>query len=627
MKSNIKNKKSLGGVPLGVISEKGTVFMFIRVDKKTTSLIELLSSPNGIDFYNTEEKISVKTDAGKKEVIKNCSRFSISRTPNGFVMTYVRNAAKKEEPKIIFARSKDLIDWKIMSEMKVDEFHHTSVTYDKEKDKFNLYRDGLFIKHQSSTTLSVWRDRPTLLFTSRNKMFDSGVLSIIGSIIIKEGVLMLYDASIESGTKTLLQVGAAIINKDDPKRINWRSIEPVWQGAVDSKKHTHPIAPLGFVSHGKNYIIYWVTNEGDLIVVKILELFKEIQDARYHPKILERHEGNPIIRPRLVHDWEGEGTFNPAVVEDDEGTIHLLYRAVGRDGISRVGYAQSKDGTTFTRRSDRPVFQAPLGLGLPDKETFTGPMVYSHLLYTSGGGWGGSEDPRLVKIGSTVYMTYVAFEGWGSMRIALTSISLEDFKAGRWHWKKPKLISPPNVMAKNWLIFPEKINGKYAVFHGLFPKILIEYIDDIDTFEGYIYSQRPQGAPQPGRKKAWDGLLRGAGPPPLKTELGWLLLYHALDKNDQDKYKLGAMILDLNDPTKILYRSAHPILAPDFHYENDGKPGVVYASGALIIDGDLHVYYGGADKVCCVAKTPLKKLLKYLQTGDAKTYYLTNIKK
>ena len=75
------------------------------------------------------------------------------------------------------------------------------------------------------------------------------------------------------------------------------------------------------------------------------------------------------------------------------------------------------------------------------------------------------------------------------------------------------------------------------------------------------------------------------------------------------------MLLDLTDPTKELYRSSAPILSPNAHYENDGKPGIVYACGAVVRDGELYVYYGGADKVVCVATTPLKAFLEALIKG------------
>lgn len=626
MKSRSTKIKKIDGTPLAIVGRGGEICMFVRSDKKTTSSINLLYSFDGVDFIKDTGKIVIKNLSGKNEKIKDCDRFSVSRTPNGYVMTYVRKGTKTKQSMLVVSRSSDMYEWNAKSELPIDEFHHTTIVYDKPRESFELYRDGLFIKHQSSVTMSVWKDKPGLVFTSRNGYFDSDKLSLIGSINVEEGILILYDASVQSKSNMLLQVGAVILDRNSPRRVAWRSSFPVWQGMVEGTKKTLPTGPLGFVAHGNSFLIYWITADGNLILVKIKSTFKEIDDNRYHPKILNRFHGNPIIEPRHHHDWEVEGTFNPAVVEDDEGIIHLLYRAVGRDGISRVGYAKSKNGMYFTKRSSVPIFEPTMGYGLPDPSKVSGPVGYNPAIYTSGGGWGGSEDPRLVRIEDTVYMMYVAFEGWGSMRIALTSISLEDFKAGHWKWKKPTLISPPNKMAKNWLLFPEKIKGKFAILHGIAPKILVDYVDDLDNFKDYIHSQRPEGAPQPGRKNAWDGLLRGAGPPPVMTELGWLLLYHALDKTDESKYKLGAMILDKNDPTKVLYRSKHPILSPDMHYENNGKPGVVYASGAVIRDDELHIYYGGADKVVCVATTPLSKLLKYLQTGNAKTYKLEKVK-
>ncbi len=621
MKHIKTNVKKVASVPLGVVGRDGEVCMLVRVDKKISSSLGILTSHNGVDFLKDPKKVSIEILTSKKEKIKSCDRFSISRTPNGYVMTYVRSGKPKTKGILVVARSKDLYEWKVMSELPVDEFHHTTIVYSKSRDSFELFRDGLFVKSQGTTTLTIWKEKPALLFTSRNNHFDSEKISIIGSTVTMDGILLVYDSSVESKSKTLLQAGAVLLDANNPKRIIWRSTMPIWQGIVDSKTKTRPISPLGLVSLGDNFIIYWLTSDGNLIVAKIKKWFKDAEDNRYHPKILQRFQGNPILEPRATHDWEGEGTFNPTVVEDDEGIVHLLYRSIGTDGISRVGYAQSKNGTYFTNRSAFPVFEPCMGFGLPDPAKATGPVGYHPAVYTSGGGWGGAEDPRAVKIEDTVYMMYVAFEGWNSVRIAITSISIDDFKAGRWKWKKPKLISPPGKVNKNWLLFPEKINGKYAILHSITPKISIEYIDDIDNFDEHIDSPRA-GGPQPGRKNRWDGLIRGAGPPPVKTDLGWLLLYHALDKNDSSRYKLGAMILDKTDPVKVLYRSAHPILSPDMHYENNGKPGVVYASGANIRGDDLYVYYGGADKVVCVATTPLHEFLKYLVTGNTKAYKL-----
>ena len=111
--------------------------------------------------------------------------------------------------------------------------------------------------------------------------------------------------------------------------------------------------------------------------------------------------------------------------------------------------------------------------------------------------------------------------------------------------------------------------------------------------------------------------MRGVGPPPLKTKYGWLVLYHAMDRQDPDRYKIGAMLLDLNDPSKIIHRSSSPLLEPDATYENEGfKAGVVYTCGAVIIDDLLYVYYGGADTVICAAFIKLEQLLEQLTRSN-----------
>ena len=324
---------------------------------------------------------------------------------------------------------------------------------------------------------------------------------------------------------------------------------------------------------------------------------------------LERHEQNPVISPTF-REWETVGTFNPAVVKDDEGFVHLLYRAIGNDGLSRIGYAKSEDGLKFTDRTTYPIYLSAPSKKKEDKKN--NPQSYNQKIYTSGGGWGGCEDPRAVVIDDCVYMTYTAFEGWDSVRMALTSISMKDLKDGHWNWKRPRFISSPEEVNKNWVLFPEKVNGKFAVLHSVSPEIKIDYLDSLYDEDGkHIKSSPPSG----GRGQYWDNWMRGAGPPPIKTDIGWLLLYHAMDKKDPNKYKLGCMILDYDEPTKVLYRSPKPILEPNMPYENDWKPGVIYASGALIEKDDLVVYYGGGDKHICVAKTPLKPLLDWLVTS------------
>ena len=145
-------------------------------------------------------------------------------------------------------------------------------------------------------------------------------------------------------------------------------------------------------------------------------------------------------------------------------------------------------------------------------------------------------------------------------------------------------------------------------------QVAIDYLDSLDFEDGnYINSHY-------SRKMAtgcWDSWLRGAGPPPIKTPKGWLLLYHAMDYSDPGRYKLGAMILDSQDPTKVLFRSKSPLIEPNETYENEGfKAGVVYACGAVIKNKNLMIYYGGADTVVCAARLPIHDLLENIEVND-----------
>jgi len=205
----------------------------------------------------------------------------------------------------------------------------------------------------------------------------------------------------------------------------------------------------------------------------------------------------------------------------------------------------------------------------------------------------------------------------------MTSISVEDLLANRWQWSKPVALSQEGELHKNWVLFPEKIRGKYAIVHALSPSVLIEYVDSLSHFSKgkRIESRKPSG----GRLDSWDNSVRGIGPPPIKTSEGWLVLYHATSVRDPHKYKLGAMLLDLEHPEKILFRSNGPVLEPKMDYENTWKPGVIYASGAVVRDGVLHVYYGGGDKVVAVATCGLNDLLLHLKNQEP--YSLSTVKK
>lgn len=314
-------------------------------------------------------------------------------------------------------------------------------------------------------------------------------------------------------------------------------------------------------------------------------------------ELLIKPKDNLIIMPIADHDWEAWQVFNPGVIVLED-RIHFIYRAIGVDGISRFGYASSPDGFLIDERLPHPVYEHPsLNSGL------------NYYSFGSGGSFGGAEDARLTRVDNedNIFMTYTACDE--GLRVALTSIKVNDFLKKNWQWEKPVLISPPGEVHKNWVIFPEKIKNKYAILHSLSPEISITYLDDLEFRNSNYLKSYYNGQIKSG-KNQWESWLKGVGPIPLKTKYGWLIFYHALEKEEFNKYKVGAMLLDLNNPTQIIARANKPVLEPDADYENNGyKPGIVYASGAVIKDDNLLVYYGGSDSYVCVAYADFEEFL------------------
>jgi len=360
----------------------------------------------------------------------------------------------------------------------------------------------------------------------------------------------------------------------------------------------------------KNHVVLvFKTSDGEEIktvlpLSHILGTLRISHIVRHRPPRLKKPDHNPIITPNPDHPWESQATFNTAALHLD-GKVHFLYRAIGDTGVSVLGYASSVDGLHIDERLAEPAY-----VSTSDFDERRGRPIF-RTPYGSGGGYGGVEDPRLILVDGRIYMTYVAFDGWRPPRVALTSIEIEDFLKHRWCWKPPVLISPPDVVDKNAVIFPERVRGKYVIFHRIFPNVLVDFVDSLDFQEGeYLKGEFVI----PPREDSWDSRKLGAGAPPMKTKDGWLLIYHAVDDKDASKYKIGAMLLDLDDPRKVLHRTMSPILEPDMPYENDGyKSGVAYPCGAVILKDHLFVYYGGADTVTCVAWHPLDEFLEHLK--------------
>lgn len=422
--------------------------------------------------------------------------------------------------------------------------------------------------------------------------FDSSPITVLDGFLLNKAILIFY------WVKKPFSLGAALLDKTDLHTLLWKTVNPIWQ--TEEK-----IKPLKITKRKYNIFFSFISkNKPKCVQISLDSIFeprKKIQKV-----LLKRAEKNPILRPNPNNAWEAYAIYNAAALYLED-KVHLVYRTIISTGESVLGYATSKDGIHIDYRSNKPIYCCEV-----NREKFSDNRF--SLPYGSGGSWSGCEDPRLTCIEDTIYMTYTVFNGFHPPYMALTSIKVCDFLNKQWNWKNAIRISSMYEMHKNWVVFPEKINGKFAILHSLTPKILVDYFDSLDEENIYVKSHyNPED-----RSIYWDNWMRGAGPPPIKTKEGWLLLYHAMDCNDPDKYKIGALILDLNDPTKIRYRSAYPILEPQAHYEMEGlKSGVVYSCGTALIDETFFVYYGAADTVLCTAHANLDHLLTGIKNSRA----------
>lgn len=335
--------------------------------------------------------------------------------------------------------------------------------------------------------------------------------------------------------------------------------------------------------------------------------------------ILHKYEHNPILEPNADNEWESLVTTNPGVIYD-KGKFIMLYRAAGNDldHVIRLGLATSEDGFHFKRESAQPVF---------------GPSV-------DGPDSGCVEDPRIVKMGEEFYITYAyrpcppgqywtfahdvvrlpecgdcapkAYaQNLGNTALAVTS----DFK----HFRRLGRLTSPVLDDRDVILFPEKIGGKFAMLHrpkeyigpkyGVeYPSIWLKYSDDMLCWE-----DKPSALLITGRKGSWEEKI-GGSTPPILTDDGWLMLYHGVGDGGTAAYQVGALLLDKDDPLKVLARTPEPILSPSEYYETEGfYSHCVFPVGNVVVDGTLYVYYGGADKYVGVATCRLNELLDFLK--------------
>jgi len=322
---------------------------------------------------------------------------------------------------------------------------------------------------------------------------------------------------------------------------------------------------------------------------------KELTSPSIVQEEFRRYEGNPIITPNSQFSWKARATYNPAIVQH-EGKINIIYRAQALDGVSVFGYASTTDGVTIQENLDEPIYSP--------RESFE--------MSTKPGWNSGCEDPRITKIGNRFYMTYTAYDGTNPPRVALTSISVSDFVSKSWNWDSPKLISPPGVDDKDSCIIKKVRGDGYFAFHRLGNVIWIDDLRDLEFPETKFLTG---GIMAQARTDNWDNIKIGIAGPPIMTDEGWILLYHAVC-NPGFMYKIGAMLLDFEDPKKILGRTEKPLLEPEMDYEQQGQvPNVIFSCGTAVLNGVIYMYYGGADSVIGVATMPLSSLLPLLQSS------------
>ena len=584
---------------IGFFEDKNKILSFCLTPQISDKIFFTASKKDSIhNFDKTKKKIGIKY-LSKKDILifTDEDSLSIANFKKEKIISVFNK--KNKTGKLILFQSKNLTNLDFKTSVPGIKENGVIVPDTKYKDGFILLYGEKNIKIAFSKDLKKWVKPKEPVLKARPAFFDKGNIKVIGSQKIDRGILVFYDSSVKENGSFKIQIGAAILSEVNPQNIIWRSNSPIFE----QQTRETTLQCKGIISKDNQIFTYWVSALNKILVFPFYNQFSGGPSKKH----LERHYKNPIISPE-DKDWNASGTFNPTAV-DLEGSIHLVYRAIGRDGVSKFGYARTKDGIHIEEHEPKPIFaMKEPRLGMPDAE-----KRYDFVMYPSGGSWGGAEDPRLSKIDERIYMTFNSFENWDSIRVGLTSISEKDFKNKKWNWTEPIMISPKKEVNKNWVLFPEKIGGKFAVLHSISPNVQIEYIDDFEELSKEKRKIESKWVKDGGPKHGWDTYLRGVGPAPVKTKNGWLVFYHATNKISGYGYAMGAMLLDLKNPEKIIARSSTPILLPHMWYENDWKPGVVYACGSVIKDGMIYVYYGGGDKYVCVATAELNNFLKDLK--------------
>ena len=408
----------------------------------------------------------------------------------------------------------------------------------------------------------------------------------------KYGWLLFYSyiQNYFGGGERVFGIEALLLDPNDPHEIVGRTKGPIMVPEEIYERYgavPNIVFPSGALLHKNDRVdIYY--GAADTVCARASLNLPDLLSAMLPEKRVElaaRAKENPILSPVPAHPWENKAVFNAGIIELDD-TIYIAYRAMGEEGISRIGFAATKNGIKITERESEPMYGP--------REGFESR---------------GCEDPRLTRIGQSIYMIYTAFDGKNPWRAALTSISVKDFKAHKWEkWAMPQLITPDMVQDKDTCLLPEKIGGQYMWIHRIDPLICADFLDSLDFSKSRLTRCMEIMGPRAGM---WDSQKVGIAGPPIKTKKGWLMIYHGVSKTGT--YRLGAVLLDLKNPSIIVSRSVDVVLEPLEEYERVGQvKNAVFSCGQVVRGDTILVYYGGADTVLGVAKVSLKKLLQIL---------------
>lgn len=320
--------------------------------------------------------------------------------------------------------------------------------------------------------------------------------------------------------------------------------------------------------------------------------------------------------------FENHGVLNPAVIEF-EGVIHLFYRATNKANYSTIGHCTLKSPTEIDIRDDSPIF-------------FPIEPEESH----------GVEDPRMVQIDDTFYMTYTAYDGINALGALATSKDLvhferrgiltpkmtyhefhlciegiEDLNEKYFRFVKllnkrstPETISNHYLWDKDVLLFPRKINGKFAMLHRIYPDIQIAYFKEVEDLDYKYWKENLFNLKDHivlSGTMDFEASYIGGGCPPIETDHGWLLIYHGVeDSTNGYIYHTGAALMNIDDPTIEIGRLKEPLFSPDQDWEKDGVvSNVVFPTGTILKNDTLYIYYGAADKRIGVASVNLTELI------------------